>query len=62
MNTTPLFNRSAVKAHALRLSQEHRAGKFTRVGEDFLLRVHAKLTNILYDEVKRHPSVGKTLL
>lgn len=39
--TQSVINRSAVKAYALKISAERRAGKFTRVGEDFLTRIEA---------------------
>lgn len=35
MSGIRLFNRSAVKEHALKCSVAKRAGKFTRVGEEF---------------------------
>jgi hypothetical protein len=34
-------NESAIKSHALRCSKQFRAGKFTRVGQDFLDEVKA---------------------
>jgi hypothetical protein len=61
MNTTPLLNRMAVKKMALQLSQDHRAGKFTRVSKEFLERINFKLDAIIRSEVQSHPSVGKTL-
>ena len=61
MNTTPLINRSAVKAHALEYSISNRNGKFTRVSKDFLDRINAKLRVLIESEVQSHPSVGKTL-
>lgn len=36
-----VINRSAVKAFALKVSRERRAGKFTRVSEEFLTQVEA---------------------
>lgn len=36
-----VINRSAVKAYALEVSKTHRAGKFTRVSEEFLIQVEA---------------------
>lgn len=43
MNTKKpsLISRSRVKTYALRVSAEKRAGKFTRVSEDFLQSVEA---------------------
>jgi hypothetical protein len=62
MNTTPLINKAAVKKLALKLSKENRAGKFTRVGSEFITRIHAKLEQSIRSEVQAHPSVGKTLM
>jgi hypothetical protein len=48
-NTDPIIsslrvmNRKAVKEHALRCSAANRAGKFTRVGEDFINEVQADI-------------------
>jgi hypothetical protein len=39
--TQSVINRSAVKAFALKVSKERRAGKFTRVSENFLTQVEA---------------------
>jgi hypothetical protein len=58
---TPLLNRSAVKKLALHISQEQKAGKFTRVGTEFLVRINSRLHNMVAEEVQRHPSIGKTL-
>jgi hypothetical protein len=58
---TPLINRQAVKRMALELSKAHRAGKFTRVSGDFLIRMNSRLNAFLQEEVHRHPSIGKTL-
>lgn len=38
-----VLNRSSVKKYALKVSTERRAGKFTRVGEEFFLRCEAHL-------------------
>lgn len=38
---------------------EKRAHKFTRVGDEFIVRCEA--LNYIRDQVHRHPSVGKTL-
>ena len=35
------LNESAIRSHALKCSQTYRAGKFTRVGEDFINEVKA---------------------
>lgn len=39
--TLRLINESAIKAHALGCSAKYRAGKFTRVGSDFMDEVKA---------------------
>lgn len=38
-----VLNRSTVKAFALKVSKEKRAGKFTRVSEEFLISCEAQL-------------------
>lgn len=43
VKTQSLINRSAVKKFALKVSAEKRAGKFTRVSEEFLTQVEADL-------------------
>ncbi len=58
---TPLINRQAVKRMALELSKANRAGKFTRVSGDFLIRMNSRLNAFIQEEVHRHPSIGKTL-
>lgn len=37
------INQSAVKKHALACSKTHRAGKFTRVGKDFLEEIDSEV-------------------
>ena len=56
-----IISRATVKRLALKLSADHRAGKFTRVSKDFLDRIEAITFNAIVSEVRRHPSVGKTL-
>jgi hypothetical protein len=41
--TPSVINRSSVKAYALVVSRERRAGKFTRVSEEFLDAVEAEV-------------------
>jgi hypothetical protein len=36
LSTAPAINITALKEHALRCSAKYRAGKFTRVGQDFI--------------------------
>jgi hypothetical protein len=50
-----LFNRSAVKDHALKCSKEKRAGKFTRVGSDFFDEIEADVETFVREiRVKYH--------
>lgn len=62
MNLTPHLNRSRVKRTALEIAGTTRAKKFTRVGASFLLRIEAKCRAAIAEEVRLHPSKGKTLL
>lgn len=62
MNNTPeivriesVINRSAVKTFALEISAERKAGKFTRVSEDFLTGVEAEVESYIR---KLNPTVG----
>ena len=59
--STPLINRQAVKRIAIELSKAHRAGRFTRVSGEFLIRMNSRLNAFIQEEVHRHPSIGKTL-
>jgi hypothetical protein len=43
IKTQSVINRSVVKAYALKVSAERRAGTFTRVSEDFLVAVEAQV-------------------
>lgn len=61
MNTTFLIKKRAVKRMALELSKSNRAGKFTRVSGEFLIRMNSRLNAFIQEEVQRHPSIGKTL-
>ena len=61
MNTTPFINRSAIRRLALDYSKNNKAGRFTRVGEEFFNRINAMVRNMVTSEVQRHPSIGKTL-
>lgn len=42
-----IINRSAVKAYALKVSKEKRAGKFTRVSAEFLDSVEAEVESLI---------------
>jgi len=59
--STNLINKKAVKHMALELSKSTRAGKFTRVSGEFLIRMNSRLNAFIQEEVHRHPSIGKTL-
>ena len=63
LNTTPHLNRSKVKRTALEIAATIRpANKFTRVGMSFIERIEAKVRAAIREEVRIHPSKGKTLL
>lgn len=58
---TTLLNKSKVKKLALRIASQERSHKFTRVSPDFLARMEAILAASIAAEVKRLPSLGKTI-
>jgi hypothetical protein len=60
--TTPHLNRARVKRTALEIAGMTRAQRFIRVGASFLVRIEAKTHAAIIEEVRRHPSKGKTLL
>ncbi|HVM51270.1 MAG TPA: hypothetical protein VMU04_24785 [Candidatus Acidoferrum sp.] len=62
MNTTPHLNQSKVRQTALEIAEMTRAQRFTRVGKSFLERIEAKTRAAIAEEVRIHPSKGKTLL
>ena len=63
LNTTPHLCRSKVKQTALELAAAIRpANKFQRVGMSFVERIEAKVRAAIREEVRIHPSKGKTLL
>jgi hypothetical protein len=63
MSTTPHLNRSRVKQTALEIAAAIRpANKFARVGMSFIERIEAKVRASIREEVRQHPSKGKTLL
>lgn len=43
------LNESAIREHALECSKRFRAGKFTRVGEDFITEVKVDVESIIRD-------------
>lgn len=63
VNTTAHLNRARVKRSALEIAAQIRpANKFTRVGMSFIERIEAKVRAAIREEVRIHPSKGKTLL
>jgi hypothetical protein len=63
INTTPHLCRSKVKQTALEMAAAIRpANKFNRVGMSFVERIEAKVRAAIREEVRIHPSKGKTLL
>lgn len=62
LNTTPHLNRSRVKRTALEIAASTRGTRFTRVGKSFIERIEAKTRAAIREEVRLHPSKGKTLL
>ena len=54
-----LLNKAALRRLALDLSKQHRRG--TRVSQEFVDRIEARVILAVHDEVKRHPSLGVTL-
>lgn len=53
--TESVINRSAVKSFAIGISVKHKAGKFTRVSEEFLTAVEAEVESFIR---KLNPTVG----
>lgn len=63
LNPTPHLCRARVKRSALELAATLRPfNKFKRVGLSFLQRIEAKTRAAIAEEVRQHPSKGKTLL
>jgi hypothetical protein len=63
INTTPHLCRSKVKQTALEIASAIRpSNKFSRVGMSFVERIEAKVRVAIREEVRIHPSKGKTLL
>jgi hypothetical protein len=63
INTTPHLCRSKVKQTALEMAAAIRpANRFNRVGMSFVERIEAKVRAAIREEVRIHPSRGKTLL
>jgi hypothetical protein len=63
INPTAHLNRAKVRETALEVAKLVRPfHQFERVGGSFLLRIEAATRAAIAQEVKRHPSKGKTLL
>jgi hypothetical protein len=57
-----LINKSHVKKYALHVADCHRPFVgFTRVSNEFLIRLEGKLRAIIEDEIRRLPSKGVTI-
>lgn len=56
-----LLNRQNVKRLALEVADAFRARKFTRVSKEFVARAETHMRGWIIAEVKRLPSVGKTI-
>jgi hypothetical protein len=56
-----LINKKKVKEFALEMAKD-RTHKFTRVGNDFLLKCEGNLKEFVRSYVRRLPSKGKTIL
>lgn len=59
---TSVINATQVRQKALEIAGMTRAHKWTRVGKSFLDRIEAKTRAAIAEEVRTHPSKGKTLL
>lgn len=62
LNPTPHLNRARVRRTALEIAADKRAQPFSRVGLSFLQRIEARVRAAIAEEVRQHPSKGKTLL
>ena len=51
------LNESAIRSHALKCSQKYRAGRFTRVSEDFIDEVKADVEAFLRGLRLTHPTL-----
>lgn len=57
---TRLINRKHVRYYAL-AAANHRPHRFTRVGEDFLVKAEAGLKEFIRNYVAQLPSTGNTI-
>lgn len=55
------LNESAIHTHALKCSQTYRAGKFTRVGGDFIDEVKADVEALLRELRNKYPTLHPAL-
>jgi hypothetical protein len=55
-------NATQVRALALEIARLTRHHKWTRVGKPFLDRIEARTRAAIAEEIRTHPSKGKTLL
>lgn len=56
------INKAKCKKFLLRLSEQTRGGKFTRVSKDVYDYLDYAIMNTMKNFVSSHPSVGKTLM
>lgn len=56
-----ILNKKATKDYALKVAQENRGGRFTRVSESFINRIDAQTRLAIEREIHQHPSKGVTL-
>lgn len=56
-----LINKKHVKQYALEVSKSCRSGKFTRVSEEFLIYIDARVREEINRYIKQLPSVGVTI-
>jgi hypothetical protein len=65
MNATPHLNRQRVRECALEIAKTRLNGfglpRFNRVSLSFLARVDRRTVDVIRDEIRKHPSKGKTL-
>lgn len=55
------LNESAIRKHALRCSAAYRAGRFTRVGEEFLTEVAADVEALVRELRNKYQTLHPTL-
>jgi hypothetical protein len=56
-----LINKKAVREYALAQVTQLRHHSFERVGASFIDRIEGAVRNTIVQEIKAHPSKGKTL-